>query len=90
MAGVSVLIVEGRPAGLSAAVQARELDATVTLLEAEQSAAPASTAAPLLSVPSPVPLAWSGTGPPMELFGLRGMSGPLNLGAGHGPYVVAV
>ena len=36
MAEVSVLIVGGGPAGLSAAVQARELDATVTLLEAEQ------------------------------------------------------
>ncbi len=36
MAEVSVLIVGGGPAGLSAAVQARELDATVTVLEAEQ------------------------------------------------------
>jgi glycine/D-amino acid oxidase-like deaminating enzyme len=59
-----LLVLGGGPAGLNAALQARELNAQVTLIEPDQLGGPASTAAQPRSVPSPGPPGWSATPTP--------------------------
>lgn len=62
-----LLVLGGGPAGLNAALQARELNAQVTLIEAHRLGGPASTGVQRRSGPWPAPAGWSATpepGPP--------------------------
>ena len=58
-----LLLVGGGPAGAKSAMQARELYADVTLLEAQRSGGTNLNSGPAPVPPCPGPSGWPGTGP---------------------------
>ncbi len=72
MTEVAALVIGGGPAGLSAAVQARELGADVTVLEAEQIGGTSLNRARPRSALWPGRPDWCGTGPLGSVLASRG------------------